>query len=43
MTADIVFAILSLITLVSCVYALCCALAPIVTIKEEDKHDDLDS
>ena len=42
MTADIVFAILSLITLVSCVYALCCALAPLVTI-EEDNHDDLES
>ena len=42
MTADIVFAILSLITLVSCVYALCCALAPLVNMKE-DKHDDLES
>lgn len=42
MTTDIVCAMLSLVTLVSCVYALCCALAPIVTI-EEDKHDDLES
>lgn len=42
MILDIVFAILSLITLASCVFGLYCALAPIVTI-EEDKHDDLDS
>ena len=42
MIRDIVFAILSLITLASCMFALYCALAPLVTI-EEDKHDDLDS
>jgi hypothetical protein len=42
MLSDIVFAILSLITLASCVFALYSALAPIVTI-EEDKHDDLES
>lgn len=42
MIRDIVFAILSLITLASCVFGLYCALAPIVTI-EEDKHDDLDN
>lgn len=42
MLSDIVFAILSLITLASCVYGLYCALAPLVTI-EEDKNDDLES
>ena len=42
MTTDIVCAMLSLVTLVSCVYALCCALAPLVNMKK-DKHDDLDS
>jgi hypothetical protein len=41
MTTDIVCAMLSLITLVSCVYALCCALAPIINEHGED-YDDLD-
>jgi hypothetical protein len=40
MLSDIVFAILSLITLASCVFALYSALAPLVNMKE-DKHDDL--
>lgn len=42
MNRDIVSAIISVIILASCMFALYCALAPIVTI-EEDKHDDLDS
>ena len=40
MLSDIVFAILSLMTLASCVFALYSALAPLVNMKE-DKHDDL--
>lgn len=42
MLNDIVSVILSFVTLASCMFALYCALAPIVTI-EEDKHDDLES
>ena len=42
MLSDIVFAILSLITLASCVFGLYSALAPLVNMKE-NKHDDLES
>ena len=42
MNRDIVSAIISVIILASCMFALYCALSPIVTI-EEDKHDDLES
>jgi hypothetical protein len=36
MLSDIVFAILSLITLASCVFALYSALAPLVNMKEDN-------
>lgn len=42
MTIDIISAIASACTLGTCLYALYRALAPIVTI-EEDQHDDLES
>jgi hypothetical protein len=42
MPSEIFNAIISVIILASCMFALYCALAPIVTI-EEDKHDDLES
>lgn len=42
MPNEMVRAIASVVILASCMFALYCALAPIVTI-EEDKHDDLES
>lgn len=42
MLNDIVSVILSFVTLASCVYALYRSLAPIVEMKEEDAHDDIE-
>ena len=40
MTNDIVKAIISVIILTACIYALCCALLP--ACKEEDNYDEFD-